>query len=87
GLERCIGIGRYHKPQERRGRWHKSGVFLLTSDGMQRFVKEQDLYHALNRERIRNRAEAEKALQGLAKAAVRRGESDNMSAVYLRCGK
>ncbi|MBR6155839.1 MAG: serine/threonine-protein phosphatase [Lachnospiraceae bacterium] len=87
GLVHCIGIGRYHKPQERRGRWNNTGSFLLTSDGLQHYLKEQDLYHALNRERIGNRAQAEKALRGLAKAAIRRGERDNMSAVYLRCGK
>ena len=87
GLLRCIGIGRYYKPQEKRGRWMRTGDFLLTSDGMQRHLKEQDLFYALRRERITDRAKAEKALQDLAKVAVRRGETDNMSAVYLRCGR
>ena len=86
GLVKCIGIGRYYKPQEKRGRWVKKCDFLLTSDGLQHFIKEQDLYHALSRERVTNRTQAEKALSDLAKVAARRGESDNMSAVYLRFG-
>ena len=87
GLLRCIGIGRYHKPQEKRGHWFREGDFLLASDGMQHHLKDGDLNHALARERIADRGQAEKALQDLARIAAARGESDNMSAVYIRIGK
>ena len=86
GVTKCIGIGRYHKPQERHGRIFGAKDYLLCSDGMRHFLKEQDLQRALQRDEITDRSLAERALQNLARVAARRGESDNMSAVYLRCG-
>ncbi|MBR1471289.1 MAG: serine/threonine-protein phosphatase [Lachnospiraceae bacterium] len=86
GVTRCIGIGRYHQPEEKRGRVSGKADFLLTSDGMQHHLKETDLYHALQRERIGDREQAGKALRALAKTAARRGEQDNLSAVFFRCG-
>ncbi|MBR5420534.1 MAG: serine/threonine-protein phosphatase [Lachnospiraceae bacterium] len=86
GVERCIGIGRFVKPQMNSGIVPASGSFLLLSDGLTHFVGEEDYRVALSPKKLDGREEAQRALRELAKAALRRGETDNMSALYLKCG-
>ena len=85
GVDRCIGIGSFKAPHMSSGRAMKGMCFLLHSDGFGEKIKPKDMLNALGRERIRQREDADRALRALAKAGVRRGCTDNMSAIYLGC--
>ncbi len=85
GVERCIGIGSFKAPHVRYARVGKKMGFLLYSDGFGDRISRDDLLNTLGRGRIREREEADRALKALAKAGVRRGCHDNMSAIYINC--
>lgn len=85
GVERCIGIGSFKRPYMNSGRIFKNMGFLLHSDGFGNRISASDICSSLGRGRIKAREEADKALRSLAKAGMRRGSSDNMSAIYLKC--
>ena len=85
GVEHCIGIGRFKAPHISSGHIGKDMGFLIHSDGLGNRIDPRDMLNALSCSRIREREEADRALRSLAKAGVRRGCSDNMSAIYLKC--
>ncbi len=86
GLKHCIGIGRYRNPQMRCGRLNGKSAFLLLSDGLTKKLNEKDYLSALAPGIIHRPEDAKKALRSLVRIAEKRGESDNMSALYLSCG-
>lgn len=82
GLTRCMGSFPFQKPQVCFGRvWKKQG-FLLCTDGFYRTV-EQELGGVLDPEEIHSERQIERRLRELGQAALKRGEKDNMSAIYL----
>ena len=85
GVDRCIGIGSFKAPHMSGGRIADNSGFLLHSDGFGDRITPKDMLGALGHGRIKEREEADKALRALAKAGVRRGCRDNMSAIYLGC--
>lgn len=83
GLERCIGSGRYYPPDVMCGRLRKHMAFLISSDGFWHHLKEDEIADAF-REGVAERGGwVEKRLRTLAAKALRRGETDNISAIYL----
>ena len=86
GLKSCIGIGRFQNPQMHCGRLSGRSAFLLLSDGLTKKLNEKDYQAALCPGLIRQPEDAKKALRSLVRIAEKRGEEDNMSALYLRCG-
>lgn len=83
-LEHCLGIGRYRPPNYQRGRIWRKDAFLLMSDGMQAGIDSDDLAGVLSPVRMKDPGMAERGLKTLADAVIRRGGTDNMSAIYLR---
>lgn len=83
GLERCIGSGRYYPPDVMYGRLRKHMAFLVSSDGFWHHLKEDEIGNTFQGESAKCSGWAEKRLRGLASKAMCRGETDNISAIYL----
>lgn len=83
GLERCIGSGRYYPPDVMCGRLRKHMAFLVSSDGFWHHLKEDEIGNTFQGESAKCSGWAEKRLRALAEKALRRGETDNISAIYL----
>lgn len=83
GLERCIGCGKYYPPDVRRGKIDKHTAFLICSDGFWHHLKEEEIADTFSAETAECGRWAEKRLKALAAKALRRGETDNISAIYL----
>lgn len=83
GLERCIGCGKYYPPDVKRGRMDKHTAFLICSDGFWHHLKEEEIADTFSVEAAECGRWAEKRLKALAAKALRRGETDNISAIYL----
>ncbi len=58
--------------------------FLVCSDGFWRNISDTELGDVLNPERIREEWQIEKRLKEIADHDCRRGERDNLSAVYIK---
>lgn len=82
GLTRCMGSFPFQCPDIRFGRIHREEGFLLCTDGFYTFM-EKDIAQVLWPREIGSGEQIEKRLRELALAAQRRGQQDNMSAVYL----
>lgn len=82
GLERCIGGGRYYPPDVRYGRVGRDTAFLVCSDGFWHHLTEDEIAGAFQ-EGTAEGGWAKKRLRALAAKALRRGETDNISAIYL----
>lgn len=83
GLGRCIGSGRYYPPDVRYGRVGKYMAFLICSDGFWHHLKEDEIADTFREGAAERGGWAEKRLRALAAKALRRGETDNISAIYL----
>lgn len=89
-LSRCIGAGRCDMPDYRTGIIQNGGGFLrgkegflLCSDGFYRRIHDKELAQALQPKYINGEKQMQKVLRELAGRAYERGESDNISAVYI----
>ena len=83
-LQKCIGIGAYKRPDQKRGRIRKKDVFLLATDGIWRALTEEEWGQILGKKKRLNGKKAEKILRDIAAKQNRLGKADNMSAIYLR---
>lgn len=86
GLFRCLGLNREWKPDFVTGRLGKSGMLLCT-DGFYRAHERNVWKSCLNPEKMREEEGIRKRLREIADYNLRRGEGDNISALYLRAGK
>lgn len=82
GLTRCMGSFPFQYPDIFSGRIHKKEGFLLCTDGFYKKV-EEELARVLTPDEIDSDEQIERRLWELAAKAAKRGEQDNMSAVYL----
>lgn len=82
-LTRCMGSGKYNAPSMTLGHVKEGSAFLLVSDGMCHTLGETDYCGALSPRKIKDADAASRGLRTLADAAIRRGETDNISALYL----
>lgn len=81
GLTKCVGSFPFNAPDVLNGRiWGRCG-FLLCTDGFYRKLDE-DAFAVLNPEDIGSKEQVERRLREMAAVAYKRGEQDNMSAVY-----
>lgn len=86
-LTKCVGSFGHFVPE------HKIGVpgcgegFLLCSDGFRRRMEERELWDVLEPARLREEAQIERRLQEIGEACMKRGERDNLSAVYVKVVK
>ncbi|MDD2973166.1 MAG: serine/threonine-protein phosphatase [Lachnospiraceae bacterium] len=85
-LAKCMESGKWNRPDCRCGSYRKNEGFLLCSDGYRHYTSEQNFAEILGYGTIRKKTEQEltKCLQEIGKRNKHRGETDNMSAIYLR---
>ncbi len=83
-LTKCVGSFGYFRPDYRMGILQRGEGFLVCSDGFWRNISEAELGDVLNPERIREEWQIEKRLKEIADRDCRRGERDNLSAVYIK---
>lgn len=89
-LTKCLGSFGYFKPEHGMGTLRKGEGILLCTDGFRRRVSNSELVSVLHfdmaafplfgEERMARR------LKEIGEACMKRGETDNLSAVYVRCG-
>lgn len=84
-LTRCIGSFPYQKPDIRFGRWWGKGAFLLCSDGFYR-KQDEESFFLLDPAQVDCEEQARRRLGEMAHLAKKRGEGDNLSAVYIKTG-
>ncbi len=84
-LLKCLGSYAYQLPEVRKGRCRLGTGFLLCSDGFYRTQKEKTLQDVLSPRELTEDSQITKRLGRLAKEAFKKGEKDNISAVYIIC--
>ncbi len=82
GIYRCMGSFPYDRPDIRSGIIRGRCAFLLCTDGFYRTFDRETL-EALNPEEITGEGQIERRLKAMASCARKKGEQDNMSAIYL----
>lgn len=82
GITKCLGSFPFQYPDIQFGRIGRRTGFLLCTDGFYRMLEPAQLGILLPGE-VDREEQVERRLRELAAAALRRGETDNMSAVYL----
>lgn len=86
-LTKCVGSFGHFVPQHIVGRPGAGEGILLCSDGFRRQMTEQELRDVLAPARLREEAQIERRLKEIGEACMKRGERDNLSAVYIKLSK
>lgn len=81
-LTKCMGSFGYFLPYFRMGTVGKGEAFLLCSDGFWHRVKAEELGEALA-PALMTEGRCERRLKEIGETAIRRGERDNLSAIYI----
>ncbi len=84
-LTKCVGSFGYERPDFHMGNFGKGQAMLLCSDGFRHCVASQEMAEVLGPERIRDEEQAARRLREIGEACMKRGEKDNLSAVYIKC--
>lgn len=82
-LTKCVGSFGFFIPDFQMGAVKRDDAFLLCSDGFYRKLSEEELEEALFPAQMRGER-VKRRLCEIGEAALRRGEQDNLSAVYIR---
>ena len=83
-LTKCVGSFGYMRPDFRMGTFGNGQAMLLCSDGFRHYVTEEDLADVLNPGVVAEEMQAERRLREIGEACMKRGEVDNLSAVYVK---
>lgn len=83
-LTKCVGSFGYERPDFRMGQIGGKEAILLCSDGFRHCVAGHELADALHPGRMKGGQQIERRLREIGEACMRRGERDNMSAVYIK---
>lgn len=83
-LTKCVGSFGYERTDFRLGVVQAGQGILLCSDGFRHYVEESELADVLNPEQIREESQIVRRLHEIGDACMKRGEKDNMSAVYVK---
>lgn len=86
-LTRCMGSFAYQSPDIYSGKIKKKSGFLLCSDGFYHCPDKQMLGELLGTEEVKDEEQIEKRLKELAGYDMKRGEQDNISALYILCSR
>lgn len=81
-LTKCVGSFGFFQPDFRMGIVRKQEAFLLCSDGFWHTMDAEELKEALAPDPM-TEARCERRLKEIGETAMRRGERDNLSAVYI----
>jgi serine/threonine protein phosphatase PrpC len=83
-LTKCVGSFGFFKPDECLGTLREKDGFLLCSDGFYHQINEQELSDTLWQGDLREEEQIERRLKELGGACMKRGERDNLSAIYVK---
>ena len=83
-LTKCVGSFGYERPDFKMGVLREGQSVLLCSDGFRHFIDESELADALRPEQIREEEQIARRLREIGNACMKRGERDNLSAVYVK---
>ena len=83
-LTKCVGSFGYERPDFAMGEVRKGQAVLLCSDGFRNHIVEQELTDVLEPGKIKEEEQIGRRLREIGAACMKRGERDNMSAVYIK---
>lgn len=83
-LTKCVGSFGYMRPDFKMGTLGNGQAMLLCSDGFRHYIAEEEMADVLNPEAIAEEMQAERRLREIGEACMKRGEEDNLSAVYIK---
>lgn len=83
-LTKCVGSFGYNRPDFMMGTLGSGQAMFLCSDGFRHFITEQELADVLRPEAIGEEAQAARRLHEIGEACMKRGERDNLSAIYIK---
>lgn len=83
-LTKCVGSFGYDRPDFAMGEVRSGQAMLLCSDGFRNHIVEQELVDVLEPRKIKEEEQAGRRLHEIGEACMKRGERDNMSAVYIK---
>ena len=86
-LTRCVGSFGYERPDFRMGTVRDGDAMLLCSDGFRHCVTKQELSDVLRPRQIQGEEQISRRLREIGEACMKRGELDNMSAIYIKAVK
>ena len=81
-LTKCVGSFGFFRPDFRMGEIRRGEAFLICSDGFWHRMRAEEMREALEPE-LMTEERCERRLGEIGEAAMRRGERDNLSAVYI----
>lgn len=85
-LTKCVGSFGDFVPEHKMGVPKTGEGFLLCSDGFRRQMTERELRDVLAPAQLREGAQIGRRLEEIGQACMKRGERDNLSAVYIKLG-
>lgn len=83
-LTKCVGSFGYYVPDHHMGVLRRGEGILLCSDGFRHCAAGEELREVLCPGQIREEAQLERRLGEIGEACMKRGETDNLSAVYVK---
>lgn len=86
-LTKCVGSFGYERPEFKMGILRSGQAVLLCSDGFRNRIDEKELADVLRPEQIREEEQITRRLREIGDACMKRGEMDNLSAVYVKVEK
>lgn len=86
-LTKCVGSFGNFVPEHAVGVPGNGEGFLLCSDGFRRRMAEHELRDVLAPAQLQEEVQIERRLKEIGEACMKRGERDNLSAVYLKLCK
>jgi len=84
-LLQCVGVGREITPGFTEGSLENEGIYLLCSDGLCHELTDTELAQRLEPQSLGDRRALQDALIDLTERCKTRGETDNITAVAIRC--
>lgn len=86
-LTKCVGSFGYYIPDHHMGVLRQGEGILLCSDGFRHCITGEELREVLCPKQLREEAQIERRLMEIGEACMKRGERDNLSAVYVKAEK
>lgn len=83
-LLQCVGASKYVQPVFVHGKTMDNVCYMLCSDGFRHEVTRREIGEILAPEANTNEVVMKRNLKSLVEAAIKRGETDNISAVLIR---
>lgn len=84
-LLQCVGASTTVIPQSFMGNAAVNDVFVLCSDGFRHEVSDEEIYGVLAPELLNNEQIIKKSLSDLTELNKSRGETDNITAIAIKC--